>query len=165
MPGAGRAGAFTTGAALVALIASCGGADKPAKPSGGKLRGLPQPIYPTCRVSGFARPTARQAVLARGQGPVWTLNYTHRRAAQIPPGDPQTTVVVIVEFSLDAPQARLGNGPTERVAISGRQVRLRRPTKTNPNFAADWKTERARYTLVANGTSPTTMRRFISCLP
>lgn len=180
--------------ACVAIAAGCGGdsggggdatrereatapkkAAAPAKPATparkpGKLRGLRRPLYPRCGTAGLRRQVGR--LPAKGQR-IWQLTY------QAPGGRPisprQTTLVLVIQQAPSVKRTPLSGSQT--VEVAGRRVSLRGPKAPAPpvgalprpapggSWIAVWRTKRAYYTAIANGTTSTRLKRLISCLP
>ena len=162
--------------AAVVAVAGCGDDDKsadktsqkPATTTGKTAPGLKRAVLPTCSVSGFAKPQVQEISQGGREPQAWSLTFTRRADPAKPPAPSVTTSVVVVETPLAAAPNKLPG--FERVTIAGRSVRIRRPgSGTGKNkartFAATWATKRARFTMLANGTSDRTLKQFIACFP
>jgi hypothetical protein len=145
--------------AAVAVLAGCGGASKNAK----SAARLDKPIFPGCGTEGFPKPQVRP-VTPPGGGRVWTVGYTRKYSPLRPARPGQTTNMAIIEYPPIGRQNSPAKGLTQ-TTIAGRRVGLRTPDKRNPAFVAQWNTSAASYTVLANGTNPTTVRRLVACLP
>lgn len=139
------------------LVAGCGGGNsKPGE------AGLARPVYPRCVPGKFAKPRSMPVKGPNG-GRAWQVAYLYPPPPAAPPLRGQTTNVLIAEQSPELSRGRIRQG-TEMV-IAGRHVSFHRPDSRGPVFAAQWKTSRARYVVLANGSRDATLRGFIRCLP
>lgn len=151
------------------LAAGCGGgenaADKstPAKNPSGRAsadRGLPAPIEPTCGLDGFKKSRVMPMTSGPEKTRAWSLEYARARPSR---RAGETTTLVLVEV---APAPLPAREPGVRVLdVSGRRVQLRPPANPGGFFSAQWRTSRALYSMLANGTGTQTLRRVIGCLP
>jgi hypothetical protein len=71
--------------------------------------------------------------------------------------------VLVLEQSPELPRTSVARG--HPVVIAGRRVSFRAPDAKSDAFLAAWNTKRARYVVLANGKRPTTLKRFVACLP
>jgi hypothetical protein len=149
----------------VCLLAACGndegGDDKGASATDDKLD---RPVYPRCGTDGFAKPTVQELESPGVDGHVWSVRYTRRGSANQAPQPGQTTSLLVVE---SPPATALPKNPglLKEQVIADRRVLFASPTPKSRVFAAQWKTKRAFYSLLANGKQETTVKRFIACLP
>jgi hypothetical protein len=160
-------------AAAVATIAGCGGseASTPRAPvtstSAGTAHvkapahapGLAKPIYLRCGVGRFKKPSATPLV-APGGAQYWRIVYLTPVTAPNIRGLPRN--VTIVEQAPAGARGALQGG--HDVAIAGRTVSLRPGNTKTPANVAQWKTHKARYILLADG-SLAQLRRLIPCFP
>lgn len=116
-------------------------------------------MYPRCAFPGFRRPHASPQSTDTGQS--WDVSYLP--LGMSPYQAHQTSNVLIIEQSPRLP--RLNFKGTQSITVAGRQVSLRTPTAKSKVFVAQWNTTSARYLVLANGSSPSTLERFIACLP
>jgi hypothetical protein len=152
---------------MCALVVGCGGNDKAVHPSNsGKAatrseRGLSRPLYARCGTDAFAPLPATEITTPDTHGRAWSLQY--RRKGVPRPND--TTFVLVVEVGPSSPLRKERTPAVKDVVVSGRDVALRSPRSKSEVFAAQWRTDSAVYSLIANGTSPAVTRKFIACLP
>ena len=123
-----------------------------------KALGLPKPIYATCGVDRFEKPAAEP--LLGGAAQYWRVIY------QVPVTAPRVkdraSLLTIVE---QAPSGKRGGLEGAReIVVGGHKVSLREGNAETPAHVARWKTEKARYTLLADG-SLGELRRIIGCFP
>ena len=151
-------------AGALLLLAGCGGGDSsadqedPSTRATGHARARPvtleRAILPRCGVAGFDEP---QSQVAAG-GRVWTIQYRANRKPR--PGAP--TSIGIVEQGPGAGEEGVEGGKT--VILAGRQVSLR-DKGTTGTYVGRWRTDKALYTVFANGASAEGVERMVSCLP
>jgi hypothetical protein len=139
---------------MCGALAACGGDDDDGD------RGLTRAVHATCGTEEFARPRTSELTPAGSDRRSWRVEYRRNRPPR--PGQTQTVLIIEVASSIAPPKPAPGS---ENLVIAGRRVSFRSPAPTAPGFAAQWRTERAFYTLVADGKQPATVRKFISCLP
>ncbi len=156
MSGMGR---ISTSTALVAVCAAagCGGGGNSSTGSGASLS---HPLYPRCTFPTFRNPVTTP-VIGPGGGRAWQVAYLP--PPQAPVQAAQTNNVLIIEQSPKLPQIGVKRGHT--IVVAGRRVSFRSPEPRAREFVAQWNTKTARYVVIANGSSPTTIERFIACLP
>lgn len=127
-------------------------------------KGLPKAILPTCGVKQFPPKPQVRSVPTPDGGHVWSIGYTMdaSRAAKLKPG--ASTSIVIIEYPPAGPAAAKG---AKFQTIAGRRVAFSSPGKKQKvgAFTAQWKTDRARYTVLANGRDPSTIKGIIPCMP
>jgi hypothetical protein len=128
-----------------------------AAPAG--AAGLAKPVYPRCGVKRFTKPVTAPLV-ADGGAQYWRILYqvpvTAPRVADLP------SQLTIVE---QAPNGRRGSLQGGReIVVAGHKVSLRPATKKTPSNVAQWKTSKAKYILLADG-SIAQLRRVIACFP
>jgi hypothetical protein len=164
----GRISTLTLVLPLLAF-AGCGGDGEGegshAKTAGGRATTTPapalsSPIRPRCKFRAFRHPTV-QRTIGPGGGHGWQVSYLPPALSRVRPG--QTTNVLIVEQSPALPASGVEGGQT--IIVAGRRVSFRTPAAKTGTFLAEFKTKRARYTVLANGDRPTTLKKFIACLP
>lgn len=124
---------------------------KPAGPPGPA-----QPLLARCGTDHFGPPDAARD--ARG----WKITYQLRPGAQPRTAPAQTSVVTLLERSPTLPRGRLEGG-RERV-VEGRKVSFKDRTAST-SYVAQWKTKRARYVAIVDGTSTLVLDRVIACMP
>jgi len=157
-------------------LAACGGDDEETTPavtrsaapaeepgaatttSAARAGGLAKPILANCGVEKFGKPATVPLVNDVGRQ-YWRVIY------QLPMSAPriqgQQTQVTVVEQA-PARRGKLEGGRDVRIA--GRNVNFRRARSDTPSHVALWVTDRARYTLLADG-SVADVRRMIRCMP
>ncbi|MDQ4040601.1 MAG: hypothetical protein M3141_02490 [Actinomycetota bacterium] len=143
--------------AACAAVAGCGGGDddKDAPPE--NPRTLKRPILAPCAAPDYARPR-----ITRAQPSVWSLQYTRVKPPRRREAGASKTIL-LVEYPPAAPRSRKFAG--KPVTLAGRRVTYNDPSSKSPFYTAQWRTKRALYTLLADGTHPAAVRRFIGCLP
>lgn len=148
------------------LVAGCGGDDGDGKGSDGKRSrlNLDRPIHARCGTEGFAKPRITPVGTGDEGGNAWSLHYSLSPAGKRKAKTGDTTTMLIVEFSPDAPKPKQSGG-LQKIVVAGRQVELRPAGGRARVSLAQWKTKRATYTGVADGRKPTTLKRFIACMP
>lgn len=153
------------GALLVACVLAngCGNDNGGGNDAKRSSRSLDRPIYPRCTAKGFVKQFARP-IAGTGSERAWSLTYSRPTSPIRPLPSNATRTVLIVESSPAKPPAKDLRG-AKQVTIGGHRVSYRAPGKKGGAFAAQWKTDRALYTLVADGADNATVRRFIACLP
>jgi hypothetical protein len=152
--------------AAAIVSGGCGGAHKqptsiPASASQTRAQTavpLAAAIYPHCGTDTFAAPGA--AALARGQG--WQVTYLYPPRAPQRPRPGQTTIVTLVESAPVGRSPKVKGG--KEITVAGRRVSLRNRTRTTL-YVALWETGKARYTALADGATPATLKQIIGCLP
>jgi hypothetical protein len=164
------------GLAVLALAAGCGSGDdepapEPASTSPAETTtatttskkpakaGLAKPVYPTCGVRRFNEPV-EVPLVAEGGGQYWRLVY--QLPASAPRIEGQATQLTLVEQPPTVEGIGVEGG--RDVVIAGKKVSLRRARPDTPSNVAQWRTKRARYSLLADG-SIAELRRMIRCLP
>jgi hypothetical protein len=142
--------------AACAAVAGCGGGDDKDTPPENP-RTLKRPILAPCAAPDFAKPR-----ITRAQTSVWSLQYTRvKKPPRRETGASRT--VLLVEYPPAAPRSRKFGG--KQVRLAGRRVAYNDPSGKSPFYTAQWRTKRALYTLLADGTHPAAVKRFIGCLP
>jgi hypothetical protein len=117
---------------------------------------------PDCRFPEFGKPQTQQIIGTTGGGKAWQVVYLPPRGATPRPGE--TTNVMIVEESPKV-EAKFGVEGGQTVTVAGRSVSLAEPSAEEDLYLAQWITEKARYTVLADGNTSTVLERFIACLP
>jgi hypothetical protein len=156
------------------LLGGCGGGDgQGGRPARKVVESVPPtpltpdapkrlsaPVLPRCGTEGFKR---RGAGLVKGSsGALWQVNYAVPSDFKHPPKPGRTTVVLIAETAPRGKAAVFKGAPT--VNVAGRRVRIARVPRST-QWAASWRTGRASYTMIADGSGTATLERFIACLP
>lgn len=148
---------------LCLLVSACGG-DSDRREPGAAQSGVERPLYPTCGTEGFARPRPKDVTTPDTRGRAWSLSY-RRSPGGAAGGDASTTFVLVLETSPTGPRPEPKDPKVRRVTIAGRRVLFRAADERSENFSAQWGTSRAYYTVLANGRTSATIKRFIRCLP
>lgn len=151
--------AATLLASACATLAACGSDGSKTSADKAAARTLKQPLQPRCQPTGYTKKQQRRAGDPGGQH-FWSLSY--RRTASSKPN--AANLILVVQYPPATPQAAAKDWP-KHTRIAGRQVSYRPATRKANNYAAHWRTERAVYTILADGTAPTPIRQLISCLP
>lgn len=153
--------------AAAALLNACGASSDNTENGNASKRtrqSLQQPIYPRCLPQGFARQQVRELATGSKDIRAWALTYGRKTTPSNPQPNP-TTNFLIVESPPSTPGPAKKDFPRQKT-INGHRVGYRAlGSKAQQTIAAEWKTDRAQYSLLANGTTHTTITRIISCLP
>jgi hypothetical protein len=153
----------TTIALLAATIAVSGcGNDKPKSNANTNAKAastLPRPIPAPCAAPQFAPPRITHA-----RPNVWSLQYTRTKP---PPPSQQgaSRTILLVEFPPASPHRANFAPHAKQATIAGHRVSVQDLSSKTPFYSAQWKTQKALYTMVADGTNPTAVKQFIACLP
>lgn len=152
----------TAGLATLTLLAGCGGDDGKQAASKRSNVNLDRPVYPRCGVEGFPKPRVESKTSPDRNARFWSLSYLLTAPKPgYPPTAPRT--LLIVEFSSALPRHKLPGIPEVRIA--GRLVSFHTPDKKLPTYSAQWKTRRARYAVIADGSDTKRVKRLIACMP
>ena len=154
---AGCGGGGDDGAAP-ATSSSTGSSSTAAAKAPASAAGLAKPLYPSCGVGRFGKPSASPDVADGAQ--YWQVDY------KVPPTAPRvvgaTTVVTIVEQQPAQPRGKIGGG--HEIVVAGHKVSLSPRTTKSPSNVAQWKTKAAKYLMLADGTTAA-LKKIIACLP
>lgn len=160
---------------LALAVSACGGGSEPSSGSAddglpstttgpaaappAKAPGLANAIRPACGVGTLKKPHV-DAQLGDNGGQYWRLVYESPVTAPRIKG--AITILTIVEQDPALPRGSLDGG--HDVKVAGRSVSLRQGTKKTPSNVAQWKTRKARYIVLADG-SLQSLERLIRCFP
>jgi hypothetical protein len=145
--------------AVCATVAGCGGNDDKGKRSAAAGTVLGNAILAPCAAPQFAKPRIRK--LPRSG---WSLDY--RRVKPPPRGETGASeTVLVVEYPPTTPKPAKFDPEAREATIGGRRIAYTEPSSKSPGYRAQWKTDRALYTLIATGTHPASVSQFVSCLP
>jgi hypothetical protein len=163
-----KSAARTSAVVVAALLASaCSGSNSrtvkqvTAQTSPRSESAPAKAIYARCGTSTFI---ARASVISHvGQLVGWQVTYLYPPRAAVRPRPGQTTNVTIVETASRPGRApRLVGG--KEITVAGRQVSFHNRT-AKTIYTAMWQTGAARYTALADGSTPAALETVIGCLP
>jgi hypothetical protein len=152
--------------ATTALLPACGngnddGGESKARRPDPKLN-LNRPQHPRCGTQGLGKPQVSETPASKQSPRYWSLTYTRRPHPTATA--PESTTILIVQLSPRMPPTQLPpNAQTH--TINGRQIQIQPQTAKRPTITANWKTNHARYTILATNTTLPTIKRLAACLP
>jgi hypothetical protein len=120
------------------------------------------PIYANCGTSAFTAPQA--SPIGSAVPPIgWLVTYVPSPKVLAHPQPGQTTNVTLAEYA-----PRPGHSPkltgAKEITVAGRQISFHNRT-AKTMYGAAWQTDRVRYTALADGATPDTLKQIIACLP
>lgn len=134
-------------------LAACGGEAAPEPQAD-----LARPVLPDCGIAGFqAGEPERHFVDGSPSG--WKIGYTGKPGGQAQ----RVPQVQLVEESPELPARGVQGGRWE--TVGARRVSMKTTTEPVTSRYAQWLTDRARYLVIAIGSSPAELERLIRCLP
>jgi hypothetical protein len=117
-------------------------------------------LVASCGTDRFAKPQTKP-LISTGKPKGWQVVYVYPRGAP-PPRHGETTAVTLVEYG---PSGALPVSKGAQVIdVAGRRISFYERTKTTA-YVARWQTDKARYVALADGKTPVTLKKIISCLP